>query len=48
MFLLVSIGIGMVLLLPTLYYLFSVFKLSTPAPCKEETVANEVVQEKSS
>ena len=46
--LLISIGIGMVLLLPSLYYLFSIFKLPTPAPGKEEPVANEVVQEKSS
>lgn len=30
--LLISIGIGMVILLPSLYYLFSVFKLQYPAP----------------
>lgn len=30
--LLIAIGIGMVLLLPALYYLFSIFKLSYPAP----------------
>ncbi len=51
--LLISIGIGMVLLLPSLYYLFSVFKLPTPAPGKEEPAANEeltsneIAQEKS-
>lgn len=46
--LLISIGIGMALLLPSLYYLFSVFKLHTAAPGKEEPAANEVVQKKSS
>lgn len=30
--LLIGIGIGLVILLPSLYYLFSVFKLSSPAP----------------
>jgi cytochrome bd ubiquinol oxidase subunit II len=34
--LLVGTIIGMVLLLPSLYYLFSVFKLPYPAPGKEE------------
>jgi len=36
--LLISIGVGMAILLPSLYYLFSVFKLSAPAPgvVKEE------------
>ena len=48
--LLISIGIGMVLILPALYYLFSVFKLPTPAPGlekKEEHPSSEVSQEKS-
>ena len=46
--LLISIGIGMLLILPALYYLFSVFKLPTPAPGiqkKEETTAGEVSKE---
>ena len=46
--LLISIGIGMLLILPALYYLFSVFKLPTPAPGiqkKEETTAVEVSKE---
>jgi cytochrome d ubiquinol oxidase subunit II len=34
--LLIGTIIGMVLLLPSLYYLFSVFKLPYPAPGKEE------------
>jgi cytochrome d ubiquinol oxidase subunit II len=48
--LLISIGIGMILILPALYYLFSVFKLSLPAPGvekKEEHITDEVSQEKS-
>jgi cytochrome bd ubiquinol oxidase subunit II len=48
--LLIAIGIGMVLILPALYYLFSVFKLPTPAPGmekKEEHAASEVSHEKS-
>jgi len=48
--LLISIGIGMVLILPALYYLFSVFKLPLPAPGvekKEEHITDEVSQEKS-
>jgi cytochrome bd ubiquinol oxidase subunit II len=48
--LLISIGIGMALLLPSLYYLFSVFKLPTPAPGvekNEEYSPDEVAQEKS-
>lgn len=36
--LLISIAIGMVILLPSLYYLFSVFKLPYPAPGKTEEV----------
>lgn len=47
--LLISIGIGMVLILPALYYLFSVFKLPTPAPGvekNEEPAASEVTQKK--
>jgi cytochrome d ubiquinol oxidase subunit II len=46
--LLISIGIGMLLILPALYYLFSVFKLPSPAPGlqkKEESAAGEVSQE---
>ncbi len=46
--LLISIGIGMLLILPALYYLFSVFKLPTPAPGiqkKEESTAGEVSKE---
>ena len=34
--LLISIGIGMAILLPSLYYLFSVFKLPLPAPGVEK------------
>ena len=48
--LLISIGIGMILILPALYYLFSVFKLPLPAPGvekKEEHITDEVSQEKS-
>ena len=37
--LLIGTIIGMVLLLPSLYYLFSVFKLPYPAPGKEEPAA---------
>jgi cytochrome d ubiquinol oxidase subunit II len=37
--LLVGTIIGMALLLPSLYYLFSVFKLPLPAPGKEEPAA---------
>ncbi len=43
--LLISIGIGMLLVLPALYYLFSVFKLPNPAPGiqkKEESTPGEV------
>lgn len=43
--LLISIGIGMLLVLPALYYLFSVFKLPNPAPGiqkKEESTPDEV------
>lgn len=36
--LLISMGIGMVIVLPSLYYLFSVFKLPYPAPGKEKEV----------
>jgi len=46
--LLISIGIGMAILLPSLYYLFSVFKLPLPAPGvekKEESASGEVVHE---
>ena len=46
--LLISIGIGMAILLPSLYYLFSVFKLSLPSPGvekKEESASGEVVHE---
>lgn len=41
--LLISIVVGMAILLPSLYYLFSVFKLSTPAPgvVKQEATLNE-------
>ncbi len=41
--LLISIAIGMAILIPSLYYLFSVFKLSVPAPGlkKEETGEKE-------
>jgi cytochrome d ubiquinol oxidase subunit II len=49
--LLIAIGIGMILILPALYYLFSVFKLPYPAPGlenKEENTAGEVSHEKSS
>src|SRR6266567_694054 len=48
--LLISIGIGMVLILPALYYLFSVFKLPLPAPGvekKEEHSTDEKAQKKS-
>ena len=47
--LLISIAIGMAILLPSLFYLFSVFKLPIPAPGldkKEEHPASEVSQEK--
>jgi len=43
--LLISIGIGMLLVLPALYYLLSVFKLPNPAPGiqkKEESTPGEV------
>jgi cytochrome d ubiquinol oxidase subunit II len=43
--LLISIGIGMLLVLPALYYLLSVFKLPSPAPGvqkKEESTPGEV------
>ena len=46
--LLIAIGIGMVLILPALYYLFSVFKLPYPAPGlqeKEESAGGEVLHE---
>ena len=46
--LLISIGIGMILVLPALYYLFSVFKLPFPAPGeqkKEESTPGEVSRE---
>jgi cytochrome d ubiquinol oxidase subunit II len=46
--LLISIGIGMLLVLPALYYLLSVFKLPSPAPGvqkKEENTAGEVSKE---
>lgn len=44
--LMIATGIGMVILLPSLYYLFSVFKLSYPVPglrksAREQTVGNE-------
>ena len=48
--LLISTGIGMVLILPALYYLFSVFKLPLPAPGvekNEEHTASDLPQEKS-
>ncbi len=34
--LLIAIGIGMAILLPSLYFLFSIFKLPYPAPGKTE------------
>lgn len=46
--LLIAIGIGMVIILPALYYLFSVFKLPYPAPGvqkKEESSSGEVLHE---
>ena len=46
--LLISIGIGMLLVLPALYYLLSVFKLPNPAPGiqkKEESTPGEVSKE---
>jgi cytochrome d ubiquinol oxidase subunit II len=46
--LLISIGIGMAILLPSLYYLFSVFKLSAPDPGlqkKEEMAVGEASKE---
>lgn len=46
--LLIAIGIGMVIILPALYYLFSVFKLPYPAPGvqkKEESASGEVLHE---
>ncbi len=42
--LLIGTIIGMVLLLPSLYYLFSVFKLPYPAPGKEEESDNSTVK----
>jgi cytochrome bd-type quinol oxidase subunit 2 len=46
--LLISIGIGMLLVLPALYYLLSVFKLPNPVPGvqkKEESTPGEVSKE---
>jgi cytochrome d ubiquinol oxidase subunit II len=39
--LLVCLAIGMVILIPSLYYLFSVFKLSSPAPDVRKAVAQK-------